>query len=197
MKQFLSSAKGFTLVELMVVVAIIGILSSIVVVGLGSSRAAGRDNERTSDIKEIQLALKLYAFDNNVYPSTGGQPKCIRASSVQSCWVSVPGDDALNAALSIYLSSLPTDPVANRVYNGYIYRSPGSYWLPSGTVQGGPGSYSIAWQPDGYDTANPPAELCESMGGIFGKWDIHSGDGDGATCNSGGTCRQCGIFMER
>jgi len=200
MSKLFKPVKGFTLVELITVVAIIGILSSIVVVGLGSSRGQGRDNERRSDVKEIQLALRLYAFDNNIYPSTGGQPRCLGFSSAEDCWVNVPGDDVLNASLAPYISGIPADPVSSRVYNGYIYRSPGSYWLPAangGPVTGSAGSYSIAWQPDGNDTITPTAEQCDTMGGTFAKWDIHSGDTDGATCNSGGVCRQCGILVDR
>lgn len=51
--------RGFTLIEILIVVAIIGMLSSIVLVGLGSFRARGRDARRVADIKEIQNALEL------------------------------------------------------------------------------------------------------------------------------------------
>jgi type II secretion system protein G len=64
----LRGKKGFTLIELMTVVAIIGILASIVTVSLVSSRAKGRDAKRVSDIKTIQLALETYYNDNGYYP---------------------------------------------------------------------------------------------------------------------------------
>jgi len=52
--------KGFTLVEILVVIAIIGILSSIVLASMGGARAKGRDTKRISDVKQLQLALQLY-----------------------------------------------------------------------------------------------------------------------------------------
>jgi len=60
--------KGFTLVEMLIVVAIIGILSSMVIVGLGSARAKARDSRRISDIRQIQNALEIYYSENRNYP---------------------------------------------------------------------------------------------------------------------------------
>lgn len=60
--------KGFTLIELLVVIAIIGILSSVVLASLNSARTKARDARRVSDIKQIQLALELYADANSKYP---------------------------------------------------------------------------------------------------------------------------------
>ena len=65
------SKKGFTLIELLVVIAIIAILTSIVTSGLGSARQKARDTKRVSDVKQLQLALALYADANsNRYPTT-------------------------------------------------------------------------------------------------------------------------------
>lgn len=63
---------GFTLVEILVVVSIIGLLSSIVLVGLGSFRARGRDARRVADLRETQNALELYYGKFGGYPLTTG-----------------------------------------------------------------------------------------------------------------------------
>jgi prepilin-type N-terminal cleavage/methylation domain-containing protein len=62
------SQKGFTLVELLVVISIIGLLSTLAVVSLGSARSRARDARRISDIRQIQTALELYFADQGIYP---------------------------------------------------------------------------------------------------------------------------------
>ena len=67
--------KGFTLIEMMVVVAIIGILSSIIVLSLTGAKGKARDARRVSDLGQLQLALELYFDRCNMYPqpdSAGG-----------------------------------------------------------------------------------------------------------------------------
>jgi prepilin-type N-terminal cleavage/methylation domain-containing protein len=62
--------QGFTLVELLVVVAIIGMLASLSIVALGSARTKARDAARVASVKNIQTALELYYSDTGLYPST-------------------------------------------------------------------------------------------------------------------------------
>jgi len=59
---------GFTLVELLIVIAIIGILAAIVLVNLNSSRSQTRDVRRVADIRQILTAMQLYFNDNSGYP---------------------------------------------------------------------------------------------------------------------------------
>jgi len=61
--------KGFTFIEMLIVVAIIGILASIVLVGLGSFRNRGRDTRRVADLRETQNGLELYYTKNGIYPA--------------------------------------------------------------------------------------------------------------------------------
>ncbi len=67
-----SNIKGFTLIEILIVVAIIGLLASVVLVGLGSFRTRGRDARRIADLRETQNALELYYTKNQSYPVLGG-----------------------------------------------------------------------------------------------------------------------------
>ena len=59
---------GFTLVELLVTIAIIGILSAVVLTSMSGARNQAKDGRRVSDIKQIQLALELYYDINKTYP---------------------------------------------------------------------------------------------------------------------------------
>lgn len=52
---------GFTLVELLVVISVIGILASIVLVSFTGSQKQARDTQRRSDLKQYQLALEAFA----------------------------------------------------------------------------------------------------------------------------------------
>ncbi len=63
-----SCITGFTLVELLVVISIIGLLSSIVLTTVNSARAKARDARRIADFKQIQTALEFYYDKYGVYP---------------------------------------------------------------------------------------------------------------------------------
>jgi len=60
---------GFTLVELLVVISVIGILAGMALVSFSGSQKQARDTQRKSDIKQYQLALENYANRyNGLYP---------------------------------------------------------------------------------------------------------------------------------
>ncbi len=64
----LPPAHGFTLVELMIAVGIIGLLASVSLVNVNSIRAKARDSKRLADIKEVQKGLEAYYVTNGYYP---------------------------------------------------------------------------------------------------------------------------------
>jgi general secretion pathway protein G len=65
-----SRAKGFTLIEILIVVAIIAILASVVLVGLGPTQKEGRDSRRIQDLAQIQTALELFYNHCGFYPGS-------------------------------------------------------------------------------------------------------------------------------
>lgn len=64
------NAKGFTLIEILVVVVILGILAALVVPRIMERPDEARVVAARSDIRAIISALKLYRLDNGVYPTT-------------------------------------------------------------------------------------------------------------------------------
>lgn len=62
--------KGFTLVELLVTIGIIGILATVTVVSISNARAKARDARRLSEIKAIQTGLTLYQNENINFPDS-------------------------------------------------------------------------------------------------------------------------------
>jgi prepilin-type N-terminal cleavage/methylation domain-containing protein len=102
------SHSGFTLIEILIVVAIIAILSSVVLVGLGPTQQSGRDARRLSDLHEIQTGLELYYSKCGFYP---GNANCVSSTSV--------GYSGMSSALTgsgIGVSSVPQDPTAGHTY---------------------------------------------------------------------------------
>lgn len=60
--------KGFTIVELLIVIVVIGILASTTVVAFGGIRARAIESEKAVKLQRIQTALELYAVQNGQYP---------------------------------------------------------------------------------------------------------------------------------
>lgn len=69
----MKKTKGFTLIEILIVVSIIGLLASVVLVGLGGFRSRGRDTRRITDLRALQNGLEVYYARNVVYPDNLSQ----------------------------------------------------------------------------------------------------------------------------
>ncbi len=75
--------KGYTLFEMLVVIAIIGLLSTLAIVILHNARETARNAKRLSDVRQVQTALGLYFSDSKDYPATvdfGGTGSIVGAS---------------------------------------------------------------------------------------------------------------------
>ncbi len=106
-----TETKGFTLIEILVVVAIIGILSSIVLVSLSSVRAKGRNSQRATDIASILNASYQYALDNNQVPTniTTTTTYICRTGAI-SCTGLI--DLSILTTSQKYLTTIPFDPLS-------------------------------------------------------------------------------------
>lgn len=120
----LTANKGFTLIELIVVVAIIGIVSGIIMTSVNNSKAKGRDTKRIADISIIQLALERHYDVNKSYPnSLSGLDDSVPKKDPQNTdysynCASSCQSYALNATLELNNGILDDDAISG---NGLIY----------------------------------------------------------------------------
>ncbi|HIA92074.1 TPA: type II secretion system protein [Candidatus Saccharibacteria bacterium] len=65
----LRKQQGFTIIELLIVIVVIGILAGLVLNAFGNIQERARDTERQNDINALHTALELYYADNGYYPA--------------------------------------------------------------------------------------------------------------------------------
>jgi type II secretion system protein G len=85
LKEFMQrkkSFKAFTLIELLIVIAVIGILVAVILPNLIGMRERARDTVRKNDLAQLGKALRLYFNDYGFYPNDPGQEICCDASPV-------------------------------------------------------------------------------------------------------------------
>src|SRR3989338_6692562 len=64
--------KGFTLIELLIVIGVIGLLASMILVGLSGFRKSGRDARRIADMNQVRTVVERYFSKCGFYPLTSG-----------------------------------------------------------------------------------------------------------------------------
>lgn len=106
--------KGFTLLEVLLVIAAIGILAAIVIVAINPNRQLSqvRDTERQSDVNALSKAMEQYLIDHGEYPAgitNQYQPVCNEAITTDC--VDLSGD-----LVSTYLAGVPEDPDPSSPY---------------------------------------------------------------------------------
>lgn len=100
---------GFTLIEILVVISIIGILIAISLFGVQGARVSSRDTKRKADVEQIASALEIFKNDCGYYPNA--LPAVGASFTGATCF------NAVNA--NVYLAAVPADPVSGQIY-GYI-----------------------------------------------------------------------------
>lgn len=108
-------SRGFTLIEILVVVVILGILAAIVVPRVMERPGEARATRARQDIQNIVTALSLYKLDNFVYPST--------EQGLDALVVKPSGQPEAPNWKGPYLDRMPKDPWGRP----YLYQHPGQH----------------------------------------------------------------------
>ncbi len=123
-KIYYTRPKGFTLIELMVTVAVIAILSAIGFTTYSQSQVIARDGKRKQDLRSISQALEIYKQRNGHYPCTNGLSIGgwqVSSNTPGTNWITDVaaggtgcGISSANASLdSNYVNTMPSDPTSN------------------------------------------------------------------------------------
>ena len=108
-----AAQRGFTLIEVMVVVVILSILAAIVVPRIMDRPDTARITKAQADIRALESALNLYKLDNHNYPSTDeGLDALVKKGEKAAAWKE-----------GGYMDRLPKDPWGKE----YQYLSPGAH----------------------------------------------------------------------
>jgi prepilin-type N-terminal cleavage/methylation domain-containing protein len=146
MNKYLLNKKGFTLVELMVVIAIIGILSAVVFVNISSSRSKARDAKRISDIAQIQLALEQYFDRCGVYPESNS--------------LTIEEQGNCSKQIKDFISVIPKDPLRQAHYKYGVSEDLFDYILKAELENTGNGATT--------EGLSAPATSANSLYGVSG-----------------------------
>ena len=102
--------KGFTIIEMLIVVTIIAVLAGLILRGMGGALPRSRDARRLGDLKNIQNMLELYYTKHNTYPTD-------LDTLANDLSTTLPKDPSTGSPYC-YTASNPT--LDNTIYNGYI-----------------------------------------------------------------------------
>ena len=114
MRYCIKNKKAFTLMELMVVIAILGVLTTMMTGNFLTSIRRSRDAQRKNDLSTIQRALEMYYEDNKTYPIVTGTNAGDVNFGASFCHPDEP--PSLGCDIKTYMQKMPNDPNPGKTY---------------------------------------------------------------------------------
>jgi len=113
--QLLKAKSGFTVLEILIVVAVFGLLATLAALSISSSRARMRDAQRLSDISVLQSALSQHWLEKATFPVSAGVLLGVPGTNTDVLTGSGFAS-AADAKAPIYLQHVPTGPKSGEYY---------------------------------------------------------------------------------
>jgi len=131
-------SRGFTLIEVMVTVAIIAVLSAGILFGIGEASQKARDSDRVADLRVLQSAIELYKQKYGRYPD-GCRGAGVWSGQESTSYACASGQQYIQGHVDVsdwdrdgntterfsfapeFIPVLPKDPKLNGVQSGYVY----------------------------------------------------------------------------
>ncbi len=148
-----TSIRGFSLIELLVIIAIIGLLASAILSELEDARGAARDAQRLSDLRVVQSATLMYRNEHDHYPRQSDGANGVLSETA-----------GLDAMLAPYLQTIPTDPLQNVGTDFYYYYDGEANCTNDGVTE----TVAVLLARNVEERGGNADELCESWGGEGG-----------------------------
>ena len=141
---------GFTLIELIIVIGIIGILAGMIMLVLDPAKQLqkARDGQRKADLGQIQSALEFYRSDIGRYPTTSGTT--YQLNSTTACMTSQSFTGTVGSNTITYLKKIPCDSKGTSYYNGgnyYYYSSDGKTYSLAACLENGSDTQGVSSAP--------------------------------------------------
>ncbi len=118
--KILASSPGFTMVELLIVMVVIGLLAGLLLTNFAGARQRSRDSARKYDLNQLKSALRLYYNDYQAYPLNGGSGNAqimgCGATGTSACtWGNT---FSAGSGPTQYMQQMPIDPLDS---GSYVY----------------------------------------------------------------------------
>jgi prepilin-type N-terminal cleavage/methylation domain-containing protein len=137
---------GFTIVELLIVIVVIGILAALVLNTFSGAQAKARNAQAASTVRTYKAALMQYAVDYGKYPGNSTTSGCLGEGYGYGCWPA-GNSDTFNDAIRPYMSNADPLPRANDNPIEYFgTRSGAAFHYSTGyTLNGNPNPWTIVY----------------------------------------------------
>jgi general secretion pathway protein G len=167
---------GFTIVELLIVIVVIGILAAITITAYNGVQVRARDSARISKVKSISKAIELYRVDNGMYPpildGVGWETTC---GSQTDNWGHCDRNKILADSLAPYMKIDPTslsDATQGNYFYHYTSQATDNYQTYGLMVylEGSSGQSDGGYVANAYEVGPKPAYCMSKYTGTNASW---------------------------